>query len=111
MTERQSRTGIRRYRSRVEAEQLAAEFQASGLTRREFCEGQRVALNTLNRYLSRYSRRETDDAPELVQVEVAEPGGFRAEVTVVLGRGRRVEVARGFDSVTLQQVVSVLERC
>jgi hypothetical protein len=34
---------------------------------------------------------------------------FRAEVVVVLPRGRRVEVARGFDAHTLQEVVAALE--
>ena len=33
----------------------------------------------------------------------------RAEVVVVLARGRRVEVGRDFDVRTLQQVVAALE--
>jgi hypothetical protein len=50
------------------------------------------------------------NAQQLVAVEIVNPGGFRAEVIVVLARGRRVEVARGFDATTLQQVVAALER-
>jgi hypothetical protein len=46
---------------------------------------------------------------QLVAVEVTDPVAMRAEVVVVLARGRRVEVGRGFDANTLQQVVSALE--
>jgi hypothetical protein len=42
-------------------------------------------------------------------VEIVDAQAFRAEVAVVLARGRRVEVARGFDTQTLQQVVAALE--
>lgn len=110
MTERQSRTGIRRYRSRAEAAQLAAEFRVSGLTRREFSEQHRVALNTLNRYISRYSGEKSAAAPQLLRVEVSEPARIGSGIAVVLGCGRRVELARGFDAATLAQAVSVLER-
>ena len=110
MTERTSRTGVRRYRSRKEAAELAAEFTASGLTRREFCDEHQVALNTLNRYISRYSGQQPAHASELVRVEVAGSTGTRAGVSVVLGCGRRVELDRGFDASTLRAALSVLER-
>ena len=110
MTERTSRTGVRRYRSRTEAAQLAAEFAASGLTRREFCEQNRVAISTLNRYISRYSGPPRAGAPEFVRVEVAEPESTRAGVSVVLACGRRLQLDRGFDAATLRAAVSALER-
>jgi hypothetical protein len=110
MTERQSRTGIRRYRSRAEAAQLATEFRASGLTRREFSEQHRVALNTLNRYISRYSGEQSVAEPQLLRVEVGESVRVSSGVAVALACGRRVELARGFDAATLAQTVSVLER-
>ena len=109
MTERQSRTGIRRYRSRTEAAQLAAEFRASGLTRREFSEQHRVALKTLNRYISRYSG-ERADKPRLLRVEVTKSVCKESGVAVLLASGRRVELAKGFDAKTLAEAVSVLER-
>jgi hypothetical protein len=109
MTERTTRTGVRRYRSRGEAAQLAAEYQASGLTRREFCEQRRVAINTLNRYISRYSEAQPAGAPQLVQVEVAEPVRPNAGVSVVLAGGRRLQLDKGFDAATLRAAVSVLE--
>jgi hypothetical protein len=109
MTERQSRTGIRRYRSRAEAARLATEFRTSGLTRREFSEQHHVALNTLNRYISRYAG-ERPDKPQLLRVEVTKSVCKESGVAVVLACGRRVELAKGFDAATLAEAVSVLER-
>jgi hypothetical protein len=109
MTERQSRTGIRRYRSRAEAAQLATEFRTSGLTRREFSEKHRVALNTLNRYISRYSG-ERADKPQLLRVEVTKSACKESGVALLLACGRRVELTKGFDAATLAEAVSVLER-
>ena len=94
----------------MEAAQLVAEFKASGLTRREFSQQHRVALNTLNRYISRYSGEEPAETPRLVRLEVAEPASISSGVAVVLACGHRVELDRGFDAATLAQTVSVLER-
>ena len=110
MTERVCATGIRRYRSRKEAEQLVRSFEASSLTRGEFCARNQVAANTFNRYMQRYSgRRREGDQQQLVAVEIVDTGVLRTEVAVVLRCGRRIEVARGFDAQTLQQVVVSLE--
>jgi len=111
MTERVCATGIRRYRSRSEAEQLVRSFEASSLTRSEFCARNQVAANTFNRYMQRYGGRrcEGGQPQQLVAVEIVDARVFVAEVAVVLPRGRRVEVARGFDAHTLQQVVAALE--
>ena len=110
MTERTCLNGIRRYRSRKEAAELAAEFTASGLTRREFCDVHQVAPHTLNRYISRYSGEQPAQVSELVRVEVADSACTRAGVSIVLGCGRRVELDRGFDGPTLRAAMSVLER-
>jgi hypothetical protein len=109
MTKRVCATGIRRYRSRSEAEQLVRSFQSSGLTRQQFCARNEVATNTFNRYMQRYAGRGEKSEQRLVPVEIVDTVAVGAEVVVVLGRGRRVEVARGFDVKTLQQVVSALE--
>jgi hypothetical protein len=110
MREIESRTGVRRYRSRAEAAQLAAEFRSSGLTRRKFAEQHGVALNTLNRYISRYSGEQSAEIPRLVRVQVTEPAKIGSGVAVVLACGRRVELAKGFDAATLAEAVSALER-
>ena len=113
MTEKVCATGLRRYRSRSEAEQLVRSFETSGLTRRQFCARNEVAPNTFNRYMARYGGHpaEPHKSQQLVAVEIVDPVSLRAEVAVVLSRGRRVEVARGFDVETLQQVVAALEGC
>src|SRR4051794_37171236 len=110
MTEKQCRTGvIRRYRTRSEADQLAAEFEASGLTRREFWEHNAVAVNTLARYLRWHVESGEMNNAQFVAVDIAEPAGPAAVIAVVLRGGRRIEVGRGFDGRTLQQVVTLLE--
>jgi len=47
----------RRHRSRAEADQLAAEYEASGLSQAEFCQERDVALKTLARYLARFRKQ------------------------------------------------------
>jgi hypothetical protein len=110
MTETQSRTVVRRHRSRAEAEQVAAEFSASGLRRHEFAQQHGIALNTLNRYISRYSDKQPAARPQLLRVEVREPVGTGSGIAVMLGSGRRVELAKDFDAATLAEAVRVLER-
>jgi len=111
MTERVCATGLRRYRSRSEAEQLVRDFESGGLTRQQFCTRNQVAANTFNRYMQRYAGRpkKTEAEQQLVRVEVVGSVALHSEVVVVLARGRRVEVGKGFDAKTLQQVVAALE--
>ena len=108
MTERECANGRRRYRSRKEAEQLAAEFEGSGLTQEEFCERNDVSRNALARYVKR--RREAAAGQRWVAVEVAAGGATGSGLSVALGGGRRIEVGRGFDAATLRQLVTALER-
>lgn len=81
-----------------------AEFAASGLTRREFCERRGVAMGTLDVYRRREARR---DSPRLLPVEVVgsghEPIGMRD------GHGRRIEIGPGFDPETLLRLLETLE--
>lgn len=64
-----------RFRSRAEAAQLAAEFEASGLRRREFCAQHNLTVSTLDAYRKR--RRQAEAAAggqsRWVAVEVGEP--------------------------------------
>lgn len=118
MTEKECVSGRRRYRSPSEAEQLAAEFEASGLTRREFCQRNDVSLVTLARYLKRHRQQNAprqnqtppNQTPRWVAVELAKAPISGSGLSLVLGGGRRIEVGRGFDSATLGQLVSALER-
>jgi hypothetical protein len=101
-----------RRRSREEANRLAVECEASGLSQREFCEQRGVPLKTLARYLTRYRREQRGEKPvaQWVAVEVAAKRGDPAELSIVCAGGRRIEVRRGFDAETLQRLVAALER-
>ena len=106
---------VRRRRSRAEAGQLVAEYEASGLSRVEFCQKQGLSLATL----ARYRKRQTQDSPAAGErwVEVKESAGRPVQedgassgLAVALPSGRRIEIGRGFDSRTLVQLLGVLER-
>jgi len=104
----------RRHRNRTQADQLAAEYEASGLSQAEFCQQRDLPLKTLGRYLTRYRKQSAQDnephkPQRFVAVEVAGSRGGGSELTVVLPGGLRIEVKRGFDAGTLRQLVSVLE--
>jgi hypothetical protein len=116
MNEQTEAAGVRRRRSRAEVEQVAAEFEASGLKRTEFCRAHGLSLSTLNRYRRRRPPQgETTGGTRWVAVEVCRPGQTQRSaggsgLAVVSASGWRIEVGRGFDAVTLAQLVRVLER-
>jgi len=109
---------------------LVREFAASGLSRREFCEGRGLKVSTLDGYRKRLRQRERDGAgagaDRWVAVDIAgatRPAGASgisakphawaagaSGVVMVLGGGRRIELERGFDAVTLGALLRVLER-
>ena len=104
--------GARRRRSRAEVEQLVAEHAASGSSRVEFCQERGLALGTLARYLkrSRQAQREAIGASRWLAVELSGPGQTAGSgLVVALSSGRRIEVGRGFDANTLEQLVRLLE--
>ena len=92
-----------------------AEYEASGLSRVDFCQKQGLSLATL----ARYRKRQTQGSPAAGNrwVEVKESAGRPAlgspagsGLAVALPSGRRIEIGRGFDASTLAQLLSVLER-
>jgi transposase-like protein len=106
---------VRRRRSRAEAEQLVAEYEASGLSQVEFCRERGLSLATL----ARYRKRQTQDSPAAgnhwveVKESVGRPvleGRAGSGLAVALRSGRRIEIGRGFDAHTLAQLMGVLER-
>jgi hypothetical protein len=106
---------VRRRRSRAEAGQLVAEYEASGLSQVEFCRKQGLSLATLARY--RKWRAQGNPAAGNRWVEVKESagrpaleGGASSGLAVALPGGRRIEVGRGFDAHVLAQLLDVLER-
>ena len=83
----------------------------------EFCRSRGLSRSTLYRHLQHQAKKSHPPANsadrQLVRVELA---GVRrnavrqgGELVVVLDSGRKVEVAAGFDELTLQRLVRVLE--
>ena len=87
-------------RSGDEIGRMVAEFQGSGMTRREYCAKHKIAVTTLD-----YWRRAQKSRPKLVEVEIeARPlGGF----TLMLGNGRRIESSWKFAEVDLARLIRV----
>jgi len=106
---------VRRRRSRAEAERLGAEYEASGLSRVEFCRKQGLSMATLARYRKRQAQGSPAPENRWVAVEVsaggpALGGPASSGLAVALRGGRRIEVGCGFDARTLAQLLGVLER-
>jgi len=105
----------KRRRTAAELEQIVRQFESSGLNRSQFCRQQGLTWGVLNRRLRRLQAGGSGASREaLIAVELAgnklgtELAGSYG-LTVVLGRGRRIAVSSGFDAVTLQRLVQVLE--
>lgn len=102
-------------RPHSEVRQLVAEFVNSGIEASEFCRSRGLSRSTLYRHLKKKQAegKPVSEGIELLAVEVAgkcsSPIG-EAQLAVVLGNARRVEVNPGFDAATLARLVSVLER-
>src|ERR1700732_545821 len=108
----------RRRRTRQEGQRLVGEFGTSGLSGDEFCRIHGMRLSTLQRGLKR-ERTEPSDiqsgGKRLVRVKVI--GGERhtadregpCAMSVVLAKGRRIELKRDFDAAQLRRVVEALE--
>jgi hypothetical protein len=121
---------VQHRRSRTEAEQLVEAFESSGLGRREFCLKHGVALGTLDfwrkrrrqerdKVASKRPRMRNEDVgagvasgSKLVAVELAglQENAAGGGLVVVVSRGRRIEVSRGFDAATLERLLAVLEQ-
>jgi hypothetical protein len=101
-------------RTSAEVKQIAAGFASSGLTKVEFCRREQISSSTLFRHLQR--AKETSSAAAKAALIAVEVIGSRLEgdgnggLSVVLPRGRRIEVGAGFDEATLQRLILVLER-
>jgi hypothetical protein len=111
VVQKQAAKKHRRHRSRAEADQLAAEYETSGLTREAFCQQRDIALSTLSRHLRRYRREQAGAvrSPRFMQVEVTAPTSPGSPLTVLLSCGHRIAVSRGFDAGTLRQLIAALE--
>jgi hypothetical protein len=113
MTEPEEVEPRRRRRTRQEVQRLVRELGSSGLGRGEFCRIHGMTLKTLQRGLQRERIQSGDiqtDGKRLVRVKViggSGSAGPRAPfaMSVVLAKGRRIELSRDFDPVQLRRVV------
>ncbi len=91
---------------------MVVEYEASGMSRVEFCQKHGLALSTLARYQRRRVQGQDAGADPsrwlAVELTGAHPAGASG-LAVVLAGGRRIEVGRGFEAQTLQQLLSLLE--
>jgi transposase-like protein len=91
---------------------LVAEYEVSGLSRLEFCREHGLASSTLARYRKRWKQGSGEGAgpSRWLAVELAgSPAAGASGLALVLRSGRRIEVGRGFDAKTLEQLVHLLE--
>ena len=90
-------------RSAEERQRLLKEFEASGQTRREFCERHGIAIVTLDSWRKGRKRR-----PRFVKVAIAaQPGG--PGFALVLANGRRIEGSWSFAEADLARLIRVAE--
>ena len=92
---------------------MVAEFETSGLSRTEFCRNRGLSVHTFDRYRYGLRQAKKEAGGGWVAVEVCGPSQTAASgsgLAVALAGGRRIEVARGFDRPTLQQLLAALEQ-
>ena len=90
---------------------LAAQFEHSGMSRREFCERHKIALTTLDYY--RYRERRKKAGPVRLLLLNVTTGGIavmRDGIAVVLGNGRRTGFRQPFTEAELAQLVRTVEQ-
>ena len=109
----QPEVSTKQRRTSAEVKQIAAGFASSGLTKVEFCRREHISSSTLYRHLQQAKATSTAAAKTgLMAVEVIDSRWERdgdGGLSVVLPRGRRIEVGTGFDGATLQRLLLVLE--
>ena len=104
---------------------LLRQWQRSGLTGRDFCAEYGLKEPTFYAWRREIARRDQETRaatppgsgtrataaapPTFVQVTVDAETTATAALEVVLGNGRRVQVAPGFDAALLRQLLRVLE--
>jgi hypothetical protein len=93
---------------------LAAQFEHSGMSRREFCKRHGLALTTLDYYRYRERRKKAGSpvSVRLLPVNVRSGDGpvNRDSVAVVLANGRRIEFRQEFTEAELAQLLRTVEQ-
>ncbi len=89
---------------------VAAKFEGSGMSRREFCERHSIALSTLDYYRYRARRNKTTPVRLLPVSLTAGSKAFGDGLAVVFANGRRIEFAHPFTEAELTQLVRAIEQ-
>jgi hypothetical protein len=101
---------------------LLSEFRRSGLTQAEFCERRGISIHSFRKHLYQVpvpkatpaNPLPSDHAAHFLPVTVL-PDPIHANAAslqpleLLLGNGRRIAVAPGFDPHTLRQLIAVVE--
>ena len=119
-----------RRRTRAEADRVVAEFERSGMERREFCAAHGLSVHTLDAWRRRSAKIRANGAMipvELVEGRAAATAAMRGAARrysvqqahdtrdshgafrVQLAGGRRIEVDAGFDAAELKRLIAALE--
>ena len=107
-------------RSEQEIEHLLNGFKPSGLTRRQYCEQQGIAVTTFDYYRLRRQRTTKKEHPHstpLVKVELTKPAQASAPVaqqqpggfTLVLANSRRIESGWLYAEQELARLIRIVE--
>ena len=88
-----------------EMKRVVEEFQASALTRGEFCRQRAIPVTTLDYWRQRMRRK-----PRLVQVKVAGVEATAQSFTLRLTSGRSIDSCWRFDEEQLARLIRVAER-
>lgn len=89
---------------------LAAEFEGSGMSRREFCERHGMALTTLDYYRYRERRKKAGPVRLLPVSLTTSSSVIRDSIAVVLANGRRIEFRQEFTESELAQLLRTVEQ-
>jgi len=90
---------------------IAAKFEQSGMSRREFSERHNIALSTLDYYRYRARRKKTAPVRLLpVNVMNSDSKTFSDGLAVVFANGRRIEFPHPFTEAELTQLLRTVEQ-
>ena len=98
-------------RTQQEIEQLIAGYERSGLSRRQYCEQLKIPLRTFDYYRRRHGKQDPPSG-QLVKVELEEslPDKHEAKgFTLVLSKGRRIEMNWNYAEQHLARLIRIVE--